>query len=57
MGRWGWDSPQVLVWSAIDQLADIDANPEYILITGDFVGHFVANAENGEPGSPKRANY
>lgn len=41
MGRRGCDCPLSLIDSALKQMTKVDPDPDFILITGDFIGHRV----------------
>lgn len=50
LGRPGCDSPLALIESALHQMKIVDPDPDYILVTGDWIGHYVRDAydDNGE---------
>jgi len=39
LGRFGCDSPLALVSSALSQMQAINPSPDFILVTGDLIGH------------------
>ena len=46
IGRFGCDPPLSLLDSALAQMHKIDPNPEFLLVTGDFIGHYVAESQD-----------
>ena len=44
LGRYKCDPPLALIESTIGKLKQIDAEPDFIIVTGDFLGHFTSSS-------------
>jgi len=48
LGRQGCDSPELLIRSTLKQMQDVKSDPEFIILTGDIVGHYTYDTPTDE---------